>query len=406
MTGTGGRVIVAGAGPVGLCLALHLARREVPVCLLETLPADRFLDQPRRAGTLHPATLEILDDLGLYPRLEKRGLIAPIVQFWDRARNEMFAQFDHAALKQDTRFPYVLQCDRLKVVDEAMQAVHAHDCCEVRMGATLVDFEQRADGVDVTVANEAGGKERLHGSFLVSCEGAHSVVRKSLGIEFEGYTYPERTLVVSVVHDFDRLHGYSYRNYLSDPEEWANLFKWGHPELWRVVLPTRMEEDPAALLTDDSIEQRLQRMARSGRRYEVVQRGLYTVHQRVAKTFRAGRAILAGDAAHVNSPIGAMGMNSGIHDAANLGEKLVAILRDDAGLELLDRYTRQRRHVAVNHTRAQTERNQRLLAEKDPAVRQRNHDALRRMAGDPALAREYLLRASMIAGAREAAGID
>jgi 3-(3-hydroxy-phenyl)propionate hydroxylase len=129
------------------------------------------------------------------------------------------------------------------------------------------------------------------------------------------------------------------------------------------------------------------------------------VHQRVAKRFRSGRAILAGDAAHVNSPIGAMGMNSGVHDAFNLADKLVAILRGEAADDVLDRYERQRRHVAVQHTQAQTIRNKRLLAEADPSVRKRNQDELRRTAEDPARARAFLLRASLIESLREAEAI-
>ncbi len=140
--------------------------------------------------------------------------------------------------------------------------------------------------------------------------------------------------------------------------------------------------------------------------YEIVHRTLYTVHQRVAATFRIGRAILAGDSAHVNSPIGGMGMNSGIHDAVNLGEKLCGILSGLYTEDVLDRYTRQRRHVAVNHTKLQTERNKKLLTEKDPAARQRNHDHLHRTAEDPKLARDYLLRTSLMNSVREAAAIE
>ena len=126
------------------------------------------------------------------------------------------------------------------------------------------------------------------------------------------------------------------------------------------------------------------------------------MHQRVAKKFRVGRAILAGDSAHVNSPIGAMGMNSGVHDAFNLADKLVRILHGEADDAELDRYERQRRHVAVKHTQAQTIRNKRLLQERDPAVRRRNHDELRRTAEDPELARKFLLRTSLIESLREA----
>jgi 3-(3-hydroxy-phenyl)propionate hydroxylase len=122
----------------------------------------------------------------------------------------------------------------------------------------------------------------------------------------------------------------------------------------------------------------------------------------VAKKFRAGRAILAGDSAHVNSPIGAMGMNSGVHDAFNLAGKLIPIMRNETDDGELDRYDRQRRHVAVKHTQAQTMRNKRLLAEQDPAIRKRNNEELRRTAADPKLARAFLLRSSLIESLREA----
>ena len=110
-------VIVAGAGPVGLCLAIALGQRGHRVLVLERLPD--ILDQVRRAGTVHPATLEMLDELGLYRRLEPRGLIAPLVHYWNGKDAQPIAVFDHGVLKDDTRFPYALQCDRLKIVEEA-----------------------------------------------------------------------------------------------------------------------------------------------------------------------------------------------------------------------------------------------------------------------------------------------
>ncbi|HKA40857.1 MAG TPA: FAD-dependent monooxygenase [Burkholderiales bacterium] len=399
-------VLIVGAGPVGLCLALYLSRRGLRSCVIEALTAESFLDQEPRAGSIHPATLEMLDDLGLYEKMEPRGLISPKFQYWDRVRDEMFAEFDHAALKNDTRFPYVLQCERGKIIEEAMQLLRLRQECAIRMATTFHTFTQDDDGVEAVVTNEAGEEERIRGSFVVGAEGGRSNVRKTLGIEFEGFTYPERTLTVCVCYDFDRHHGYAYRNYLSDPEQWSNLFKWVQPERWRVHFPTNIDDAPEKVLGDDHIQEQLQRFLPRSEPYEVVHRTLYTVHQRVATTFRVGRAILAGDSAHVMSPIGAMGMNSGVHDAVNLGEKLVAILRGDNGLDTLDRYTRQRRHVAVNHTTAQTARNKKLLEEKDAAVRQRNHDHLRRTAEDPAAAREFLLRTSLLNSVREAAKIE
>ena len=394
-------MLIAGAGPVGLVLALSLAGRGHRVLVVEKL-VD-LLDQVRRAGTIHAATLEMLDDIGLYERLEPRGIVAPLVHYWDRGDSEPIAVFDHDVLAGDARFPHALQCDRLKLVEESLKMASTNDLIEIRTGTELVGFRQGADSVTATVETADGERQELRGSHLVGCEGAHSVVRKQLGIDFEGFAFPDRTMTLSVLFDFDSVLPYGHRNYILDPVEWANLFRW--TDLWRVVLPADVHADPAALLDDDVIEAGLQRFHRSGEPYEVVSKSLYTVHQRVAETFRAGRVLLAGDAAHVNSPIGAMGMNSGIHDAVNLAAKLSSVLRDEAGGEVLDRYVRQRRHVAVAHVQAITIRNKKLMAEADPEVRRRNREELCRSADDPVLAREFLLRASLISSVREAAAI-
>jgi len=396
------RVIVIGAGPVGLCLSLALAQQGIPVCLIEALGDHNFLEQVPRAGTNHPATLELFERIGLYDKLEPRGIIAPLFHYWDRHESKLVAEFDHAHLKDDTRFPYVLQCERIKIVEEALKLVKAHPGIELRLSTEFMAFSQTADGVTVKVTNPTGESEAIAGSYLVSAEGARSIVRKDLDIEFEGFTYPDRTLNIEVAYDF-RQHGYTERNYISDPDEWSNLFHWkGPPDRWRVHFPTAPDADETALTQPDALQARLQRFLPIGKGFNIVGSNLYVVHQRVAKKFRAGRAILAGDSAHVNSPIGAMGMNSGIHDAFNLAEKLVSILRGEADADILDRYERQRRHVALQHTQAQTMRNKRLLTEKDPAVRRKNHDELRRTAEDPKLARAFLLRSSLIESLREA----
>jgi 3-(3-hydroxy-phenyl)propionate hydroxylase len=402
MTKTSDRIIVVGAGPVGLCLSLALAQAGMQVCLIETLADDNFLEQVPRAGTNHPATLEMLDRIGLYARLEPRGIVAPLLHYWERRDHELIAAFDHSHLKDDTRFPFVLQCERIKIVEEALALAKAHPNIDLRLSTTFTSFTQGADGVTAQVTDPAGEPESIDGAYLVSGEGARSIVRKDLDIEFEGFTYPDRTLNIEVAYDF-RQHGYAERNYISDPDEWSNLFHWkGPPDRWRVHFPTAPDDDETALTRPDALQARLRGFLPTGKDFDIVGSNLYAVHQRVAKKFRVGRAILAGDSAHVNSPIGAMGMNSGIHDAFNLADKLAAILRKEAADDVLDRYERQRRHVALQHTQAQTMRNKRLLAEKDPAVRRKNHDELRRTADDPKLARAFLLRSSLIESLREA----
>jgi 3-(3-hydroxy-phenyl)propionate hydroxylase len=399
------RIVVIGAGPVGLTLSLALAQADVKVCLIEALGDDNFLEQVPRAGTNHPATLEMLDRVGLYQKLEPRGIIAPEVHYWDRQEDRRIAAFDHGVLKDDTRFPYVLQCERIKIVEEALKLVKAHPDIDLRLETEFVSFAQDADGVTANVINTAGETEAVAGRYLVSGEGARSILRKDLGIAFEGFTYDDRTLNIEVAYDF-RKHGYAHRNYISDPHEWSNLFHWkGPPDRWRVHFPTDPKADENALMRPEALQARLQNFLPIGQPFEIIGSNLYVVHQRVASRFRAGRAILAGDAAHVNSPIGAMGMNSGIHDAINLADKLIAVARKEADDSVLDRYERQRRHVAIAHTQAQTIRNRRLLEERDPAVRQRNHDELRRTAENPELARQFLLRTALFASLKEADAI-
>lgn len=398
-------VIVVGAGPVGLCLALALAQQEVSVTLVEQLSDDNFLDQVPRAGSNHPATLELFDRIGLYKKMEPRGIVAPKFHYWDRQKGALIAEFDHAVLKDDTAFPYVLQCERIKIIEEVLKLAKAHPLIDVRMATSFIGFEQDADRVTAHLTNPAGETQTIEGSYVVGTEGARSVVRKSLGIAFEGFTYPERTLNLEVAYDF-RQHGYTERNYISDPVEYSNLFHWkGPPERWRIHFPTDPADDEAALTRPEAMQARLKKFLPIAGEYEICGCNLYAVHQRVATKFRLGRGILAGDSAHVNSPIGGMGLNSGVHDAFNLADKLARILHGEADEAELDRYERQRRHIAVKHTQAQTIRNRRLLAERDPAVRQRNHDELRRTAEDPVLARKFLLRTSLIESLREAEAI-
>src|ERR1700709_991491 len=140
-------VVVIGAGPVGLCLALALAQQDVAVVLVEAMADENFLDQLPRAGSNHPTTLEFFDRIGLYEKMEPRGIIAPKFQYWDRQGNTLIAEFDHALLSGDTRFPYVLQCERIKIIEDALKMAKAHPLITVRMATEFVSFEQNADAV-------------------------------------------------------------------------------------------------------------------------------------------------------------------------------------------------------------------------------------------------------------------
>jgi 3-(3-hydroxy-phenyl)propionate hydroxylase len=205
-------VIVVGAGPVGLCLTLALTQAGVPVTLVEALSDDNFLDQIPRAGTNHPPTLEMFARIGLYQRIEPRGLIAPIFHYWDRKGPELIAAFDHVHLKDDTAFPFVLQCERIKIVEEAWKMAKADPLCDLRMGTTFKGFEQTSDLVSATLVDADGEEEIVEGRYIVSAEGARSIVRRQLDVEFEGFTYEDRTLNIEVAYDFKQ-HGYADRTY-------------------------------------------------------------------------------------------------------------------------------------------------------------------------------------------------
>jgi 3-(3-hydroxy-phenyl)propionate hydroxylase len=234
----------------------------------------------------------------------------------------------------------------------------------------------------------------LQADYLIGADGAWSAVRRGVDIEFEGFTYPERFLVISTDFEFaDHLPRLSYVNYCSDPKEWCVLLRV--PTLWRVLFPTRPEESDEEVLTDEAVQARLQNLLPQPVPYRTMHRTLYKVHQRVAKQFRKGRVLLAGDAAHINNPLGGMGMNGGVHDAFNLCEKLLAVIQGQ-DVALLDRYERQRRTIAIEYINASTARNKREIEERDPVERKKTQDALRATAADPVAARAYLRKTSML----------
>jgi len=392
------RVIIAGAGPVGLVAALALARRGVPTLLIE---AEPDLVMELRGSTFHPPTLDMLDEFGIVPRLIDEGLKAPTWQFRDRETGPV-ATFDLSFIAGDTAHPYRVQCEQWKLTRALREEYLKIPGAELRFGHRTVAATQDDDGVTVE-AETASGPVTLKGRYLVAAEGARSPIRRSLGIEYEGFTYPEYFLIASTPFHFEEpISDLAYVNYISDPQEWLVLLRVR--DLWRALVPAPANTDRDDALSDDSLEQVLQRVVARPVRYEIVHRSIYHVHQRVASRFRAGRALIAGDAAHINNPLGGMGMNGGIHDAFNLAEKLTEIWRG-ADDRLLDLYDRQRRTVSVEAVQQQTMRNHQLMSERDPETRKKSLDALRRIGADPALAHDYMLRSSMISSVRRAAEI-
>jgi 3-(3-hydroxy-phenyl)propionate hydroxylase len=398
------RVLIAGGGPVGLLCAWRLGSRGIPVRLFDD---NEGLQADPRAATTHPATLDLLAEDGLDEDMARVGLVAPIFQFWDRPSNRLVAQFDHAILSGDTRHPFVVQCEQFKTAGLLLQRVQRLPNVEVLFNHEVVDVRQTSGIVSIEVRGPTSTQSHT-GAYLIGADGGRSTVRKRSEIAFDGFTWPERFIVLTTPFDFEAERGYSYRSYFAEPGAWCNCFKVsadGPPGLWRTVFPTEPSEDDAAVMSDRGVQERIQRFFPEPHSYDIVHRNLYVTHQRVAATFRKGRVLLAGDAAHVNNPIGGMGLNGGIQDAVNLADKLTGILLGGESDRSLDLYDLQRRTVATEFVQEQSIANKKRLEERDPRTRQKNLEELTRIAEDPERARQFLLRTAMISSQRRVESI-
>ena len=386
------QIIIAGAGPVGCVVGLILARAGISVTILET---ENDLIPELRASTFHPPTLDMLDELGVTPKLIDQGLITPKIQYRD-LEDGLVAEFDHALIDDRTKHPYRLQCEQFKLTRIIAEMLKEFPHAEISFDSKFVDASQTDNAVRVFYETPAGS-EQVTCDYLIGADGSRSEVRKSQKIEFQGFTYPEQFVTVSVPEDVDKIvPGMGHVCYIAHPTQWCALIH--APDYWRFLFPIPMETTKEEAFDDDFLEGRLQHLAPHQERYAIQLRTLYGVNQRVAETYRLGRILLAGDSAHVNNPLGGMGMNGGIHDGVNLADKLVRMYGGGETEELLNLYDRQRRPIAIEYVQAQTMRNKKNLEETDPNIRRQRQDELRDVANNVEKSRELLLQTSMING--------
>jgi 3-(3-hydroxy-phenyl)propionate hydroxylase len=350
-----------------------------------------------RASTFHPPTLDLLEPCGATEALVRMGLIAPVMQYRDRQRGKV-AEFDLSLLKHDTRHPYRLQCEQFKLVDWAYGRLKQIAGVELLFRHEVTDIAAGEDGAAVS-AMSPDGPVTLHGDFAIAADGGRSTTRKQLAIEFEGFTYPEHFLVAGTTFDFkSAMRDICSVNYTADPIEWYLLLQI--PDMWRVITPADPTVEPSEAVQEERLQASLQNLLPRSTPYDIVVKGIYRVSQRVAATYRKGRAFLAGDAAHINNPLGGMGLNGGLHDALSLTSRLARVWHGHADERELDGYEPQRKPEAINAINAITARNKKLLEERDPEVRERNLAEWRRIAADRELAYQHLLQTSMIASLR------
>ncbi len=383
-------VIITGAGPVGCVAALILAKAGIHVTLLE---AESDLPLDMRASTFHPPTLDMLDELGVVQEIIKQGLITPQFQYRDRQKG-LIAEFDMTAISEFTKHPYRVQAEQYKLTRIISDILVNYPHVEQKFNARATSLQQ--DNTSVTVHFDTpDGPQSITGDYLISCDGSRSFARKTLNIGFPGFTYPELFMVVSTTDDITEVvPDMCPVAYITDPEEWCAVIR--APEMWRFLIPTDPDMTEEELLDIDFLESRIQGFAPKKQKYTISHSTLYPVNQRVAETYRKGRVLLAGDAAHVNNPLGGMGMNGGVHDSVNVSEKLIQILNEGESDDLLDLYDRQRRPIAVEYVQAHTIRNKKIMEEKDPKVRKQRQDETKAVLDDQEKSLELMMQVSMI----------
>lgn len=388
------QVAIIGAGPVGCVAAYHLAKNGIKVVLAEVGPDCA---QDLRASTFHPPTLEMLDTLGITDELIAKGLKAPVYHWRERRTGEVF-EFDLSEIADATSYPFRVQCEQYHLARMLAKKLEETPHAEVLFNHRMLHYVENDDKLDITLETPYG-IEHIEADYLIGADGANSIVRKLIGVEFDGFTYPEKFLCLTTEEPLeDHLPNLSLVNYVSDPHEWTVLLRV--PSLWRVLVPASEETPDEELLSDTKKEAVFDGLI--GKPDVVTHhRTIYRVHQRVAKSFRLGRVCIIGDAAHLNNPLGGFGMNSGIHDAFNLCPKLVDILKDGADAEaLLSKFDRERQTQTHDFVQEQTKLNMAYMREGAVGEHGLRKDAMQKLISDPVARRKFLLRQSMIESVR------
>ena len=383
------KVIIIGAGPVGTFVAYCLAEYGIETILLES---ETSCETDMRASTFHPSTLKYLDNLNLANELIDKGLKAPIFQYRIRATDEIL-EFNLEELSDVLDFPFRLQCEQYKFARMLADKLDNHKYSSVMFNRELISFSDAGNKVKLKVDHKGIGED-YECDYLIGADGANSIVRRNLGIEFGGFTYKEKFFTLSTEKPLENYFtDLSYVNYVSDPDEWFVMLK--APSAWRILIPVDEKLDDDLIRSDDYVRNIFKRALNSDDRIETIHRTIYRVHQRVVDTMRSGRVILAGDSAHLNNPLGGFGMNGGLHDAWNLAKQLDEIINHNKNEELLDLYDRQRRTVMNEFIQKQTIRNKKMIEETGDDKYSSEWNRMRNIHQNDTERREYMFRQTM-----------
>jgi len=394
------RVLIAGAGPIGLICAYRLSGMGIPVTVYDK---SREIPTDLRASTWHPATLDMLEDLGVTEEILAKGAKCPSWQYRFQDTGER-AVFELRVLEGETGHPYRVQCEQFHVVRYLVDRLADCDNVEVHWGAEVVGVGQGDDHAALTIRRD-GTEEVVTGRFVIGADGGHSTVRQALGLGFDGKTYPIFTMVAITDFPFEEHYeGLSNVSYVWTADGNFSLLRV--PDRWRSGITPQPDQTPEEALSDDNINAHFQRIVPRDQPYDILARGSYRTHMRVTESFNVGRIFLAGDAAHLNTPNGGLGLNCGVHDAINLTEKIDDVWNGRADMGVFDRYTRQRKTIATEYVHKLSDANHHRMRERDPEKRRAIMDDMKRITSDDTLMKEWLMRSSMISAVRQAAAIE
>ena len=383
------QVTIIGAGPSGLTLAWWLVEQGVSVTILER---ETAIPRDMRASTFHPATLDLLTDSGLATALIERGTVVPQWQYLIHESGER-AVFNMAYLSEATAYPFRLQCEQFQLTELLAEKLAKQPLCELRLGATLQSVIPGES--QVTVQYQSAGEDSVNVcDWLIAADGASSQVRKSLGLEFDGQTFPKTSITLVLEHPFeDDIPNLLGVNYVWLPDRHYSLMRLRNT--WRLTYSPEQDQDIESALSDAVAQTHIARVSPRASGAAILTRNYYTLHQRCLARFCHGRTLFIGDAAHLNSPAGGMGMNSGIHDARSLADHLVPVINGEDPL-LLERYDRRRRTIAQEEVQRLSARNYARHRETEASKRVLIWNELQEIVSDPVKHRDFLLDAAMI----------
>ena len=381
-------VLVVGAGPVGLVVALKLARTGIPVTVIE---AEAEIASDPRAVVYHPPTVEALDQLGVLEDMKAVGVIKQDYQ-WRTFDGEILAALDMSVVEKRTAYPYNLHLGQHVLAQIVMKHLMRLPGVSVLWNSRVEQVIQNADNVNINLQTPTG-TQTVSASWVIGADGARSAVRKSLDLTFEGITWPERFVSTNVFIDFES-YGFAKASFIADPVDFAVICQVRPDGLWRVAFGEDSTLPAEAL--DARVNERLARIIPGP--YKLDSYSPYRVHQRVANKFRVGRVLLAGDAAHANCPIGGLGLTGGILDAVALGDALISVIEGAAQDSILDDYAKDRHEIFMNYTSPTSTENKRRLSETDPAKRQIIRERFAKLNTDRQMQEELLLATYRLKG--------